>query len=446
MNTVFILHNDPILKEAKIINLLKKGVWLYFFLLIFEGALRKWFLPFLSTPLLIVRDPVAIALIFMCWKHNIIKANVYVLVMTLITMISFAASLVFGHGSLSVAIFGARILIIHFPVIFIIAKVFDLEDAIKMGKVMLVLTIIMAILIGLQFFSPQSAWVNRGIGGDTAGAGFSGADGYMRPPGTFSFTTGNVMFFSMAACYIFYFWLAKVKINRILLIAATVALLAAVPLSISRTLMFSIAVTFIFTIIAVASRPKLILRMLVFAIFAMLILVVLGNTDFFGTATGAFTNRFEAANRVEGGMSTTLFDRFFGKMIHAISGSDLPFFGYGLGMGTNAGSALLTGKANFLIAESEWSRLIGEMGFILGVFILILRAIFCADISIKSYKSIKLNNILPWLLLSFGITVILQGQWAQPTVLGFSTLIGGLILAASKKVDSIDNQEKLNLI
>ncbi len=36
--------------------ILKKGIWLYFFLLLFEGALRKWVLPSLSAPLLIVRD------------------------------------------------------------------------------------------------------------------------------------------------------------------------------------------------------------------------------------------------------------------------------------------------------------------------------------------------------------------------------------------------------
>ena len=39
---------------------LKIGIWIYFYLLIFEGALRKWFLPSLATPLLVVRDPVAL--------------------------------------------------------------------------------------------------------------------------------------------------------------------------------------------------------------------------------------------------------------------------------------------------------------------------------------------------------------------------------------------------
>ena len=43
-------------------------LWTYFWLLIFEGALRKWVLPGLSNPLLIVRDPVAILAIAAGWQ------------------------------------------------------------------------------------------------------------------------------------------------------------------------------------------------------------------------------------------------------------------------------------------------------------------------------------------------------------------------------------------
>ncbi|WP_111307957.1 hypothetical protein [Confluentibacter sediminis] len=436
MNKELVINTSNLIKEAAVLNLLKKGVWLYFFLLIFEGALRKWFLPFLSTPLLIVRDPLAIWLIYYSWKHNVLKPNMYVLAMTFIVLLSFFATLSFGHGNLKVAIFGVRVLIIHFPAMFIIGKVFDKDDVIKMGKVLLLICIPMVILIGLQFYSPQSAWVNRGVGGDIEGAGFSGSMGYFRPPGTFSFTTGNVMFFSFVACFVFYFWLAKIKINRIVLIAATFGLLAAIPLSISRTLMFSIGVTLIFTLFSVASNPKFFLRMFVFVILGGMTLVLLSNLSFFQTATEAFTSRFEVASREEGGVSNSLIDRFFGGMIAALGANDLPFFGYGLGMGTNAGAAMLLTKGKemtFLISEQEWLRVVGEMGFVLGILVLLIKVIFCADISMKSYKSLKSGNLLPWLLLSFGLLVLIQGQWAQPTVLGFATLSGGLILASAKK-------------
>src|SRR2546423_1330834 len=38
------------------------GIWVYLFLLLFEGALRKWILPSYSNHLLFVREPVVIAI------------------------------------------------------------------------------------------------------------------------------------------------------------------------------------------------------------------------------------------------------------------------------------------------------------------------------------------------------------------------------------------------
>ena len=89
---------------------------------------------------------------------------------------------------------------------FAIGAIFTVDDVIKVGKVTLWISIPMAVLIGLQFYSPQSAWVNRGVGGDESGAGFTGALGYFRPPGTFSFTNGNAFFFALVShvCILFF--------------------------------------------------------------------------------------------------------------------------------------------------------------------------------------------------------------------------------------------------
>jgi hypothetical protein len=40
--------------------------------------------------------------------------------------------------------------------------------------------------------------------------------------------------------------------------------------------------------------------------------------------------------------------------------------------------------------------------------------------------------LLPWILLSLFLTNIPQGQWGQPTSLGFSIVIGGFTIAALK--------------
>ena len=229
---------------------IKNGIWLYFILLIFEGALRKWVLPQFSTPLLLVRDPLVLYLFFSASYNRIIFFNSYIFYAILIVLISFTATMLIGHGNIYVAIYGARIFLIHFPMIFLIGMVFNRDDVIKMGKVILFISIPMSLLISIQFFSPQSAWVNKGIG-ESIGGGFSGAMGYMRPPGTFSFTSGVTSFFSLVAVFVLYFWIDTTKVNRLVLFLATIALLSAIPFSISRSLLFQIIISFIFTIIGI---------------------------------------------------------------------------------------------------------------------------------------------------------------------------------------------------
>src|ERR1700690_2343488 len=46
--------------EAAQLVILRRMIWLYFALLIAEGALRKWIVPSLSTPLLVIRDPLVL--------------------------------------------------------------------------------------------------------------------------------------------------------------------------------------------------------------------------------------------------------------------------------------------------------------------------------------------------------------------------------------------------
>jgi hypothetical protein len=422
---------------------IKKGIWLYFFLLIFEGALRKWIFPQLATPLLVVRDPVAIWLLITAWRNGKFPSNWYISGIYIISVLAVFTALTLGHGNLYVAIYGARIFLFHFPLMFIIGRSFSKEDVVKMGKVILWLSIPMVLLIAVQFNSPQSALVNRGIGGDLEGGGFSGALGFYRPPGTFSFTSGNSQFFCLVALFVIYFWLDSKGVNRILLIASTVAVIAAVPLSISRTLIFQITVSLAFTGFSIVRNPKLLGRLVLTISGLFIVVLLLNNFKFFQTATAALTTRLDDAGETEGGLKGTLGDRFLGGLISAVEATGQPFFGYGIGMGTNAGAKLLVGgDVEFLIAEEEWARLVGEMGTIMGLSVIFIRVHLCIKMGIESFKRLALNDILPWILLSWGFVTIAQSQWAQPTTLGFSTLIGGLILALL--IDKPGNELKSN--
>jgi hypothetical protein len=401
-------------------------------LLIFEGALRKWVLPGLATPLIVVRDPVALWLVYTASKKGLLKSG-YVKALWIIGVISTITAVLLGHGNIAVAIFGARILWIHFPLIFVIGNVFDRNEVVKMGKVLIYISIPMAVLIGLQFYSPQSALVNIGVGGDTAGGGFSGAMGFFRPPGTFSFTTGTSQFFGFAACFILYFWFFPEGINRGLLLAATIGLVAAIPFSISRGLFFQVMLAGIFTALAFSRKPKY-TRKIVIAIAGIAVIFILfSRVGFFQTATAAFSERFDNADAVEGGVKGVLVDRFLGGLVGVIVYSlSNPIFGYGIGMGTNIGAMLLTGQTKFLIAEGEWGRVIGEQGPIIGLMVIFIRLSIGFRLAKACYRKLASGDFLPWLLLSFSLLSVFQGGWAQATSLGFCVISGGLTLASLK--------------
>ena len=165
-----------------------------------------------------------------------------------------------------------------------------------------------------------------------------------------------------------------------------------------------------------------------------MLILVFKDHEAVKTPIEAFTSRFTTANEQEGGIKNVAGDRFLGGMFNAIiESSDQPFFGYGVGMGTNVGAMLLSGKLTFLISEGEWGRLIGEQGALLGVLVIALRLGFCFQLLVASYQRLQVSEILPWLLLSYTLINIAQGQWGQPTSLGFSILAAGLMLAVLGK-------------
>ncbi|KEO72297.1 hypothetical protein [Anditalea andensis] len=422
--------------EDSSVSSIKYAIWIYIGLLLFEGALRKWILPTLSGPLLLVREPIAIYILYLSIKKGFLYAHKYVLLTWLIGYISFIATMISGHGNWSVAIFGLRILWIQFPLLFIIGKVFDRKDVVLLGKLLLYVSIPMTVLMTIQFYSPQSAWINRGVGGNEAGGGFDGAMGFFRPPGTFSFINGLFLFYGLTAAYIFYFWLSsKDLVNKKTLILATICLMAAVPLSISRTLLLMVGICAFFALIAAAFNAKYLPKIVLAMVGLSVLFMALSNVGFFKTALEAFSVRMETAGAVEGGAKGIFLDRFLGGMLNSLSDTGkLPFFGLGLGMGTNAGTQLLTGGVNeYLIDEGEWGRLIGEMGFLFGLAAIIIRLVLIGEFAVKTFKCVRAGDFLPWLLFGNGFMLILQGQWGQPTSLGFSVLIGGLIIASYKK-------------
>jgi len=416
---------------------LKIAIWLYFLLWIFEGALRKWILPSLATPLLIVRDPIAIYIILRAFYLNVKFVNPYVVFGLIFTLLSLAITLSFGHGNLFVGLYGARIMMLHFPLIFIIGEVFTKKDVVKMGRILLVINIMMTIIVYFQFSSPQTAFINIGVGGEGS-AGFSGAMGYSRPPGTFSFTSGLTIFYAAVSVFVFYFWLSKDSSSKILLYSSTIALAVALPLTISRGAVVAVAIVGFFAIIASVTSIKMFSKVLITGFVFYIAFIVLQNfTTIFNVGTEVFMDRVEAVNTATGGgLKESILLRIVDDIVRPFT--ELfkhSLFAGNLGMGTNAGAQMLTGKISFLVSETEFARLVGEQGIIFGVGIMFIRIFLSINIAMKSWKLPKEERLLPFILCGAACPAIFQGQWAQPSVLGSAIITAGLVLASLKKED-----------
>ena len=440
------------LVEGDDYRLERKMIWIYLWLLIFEGALRKWFLPGLQQPLLLVREPIVIFLMLRALQGRMITSTL-ARVMMFVSTISLIMTFFVGHHNALVGFFGWRIYFFHFPFMYIMGHVLTRDDLMKMIRFLLYLSIPMTILVLLQFYSPQSAWVNRGIGGDMEGAGFGGALGYFRPPGTFSFTSGYVAYQAVVCASLLYYVTMnntlsdKYKFPQWMIYALVVFYMLSIPTSISRTHLFQTVAFLLFLGIASLRSDYMKSKFIRFIFFGALAIVLLMATGWADTQLEAFSSRMESASNTEGGVvEGSIGHRFFGSFYRGLEGAfRRPAFGYGIGLGTNAGAKMMGGNmyAFGFNGEEEWSRVTGECGLILGVAILFIRLFFSMNVWREAYYYLtKEKDILPWLLACGVLLTIPNGQWAIPTNLGFCMLFGGFALVAINTYEEDDEEEE----
>jgi hypothetical protein len=424
---------------------IRQLLWLYFWLLIFEGALRKWVLPGLSNPLLLVRDPIALLALWWGWPLLAKRPwSAWIQPLLLIGPIAFLLALTVGHGDLFTALYGTRVMVLQLPLIFLYGAVFDRADVIRFSWVLLWLSIPMAALIAAQSNLPDSHILNVGPGGQGTAA-FTGALGRSRPPGTFSFISGVASFFSLAAASLFillYNTRTGLK-ERIFSIVAGIALVVAMPVSISRSLLagYLMVVAGVFGAL-VLSRTRVI--SLILGLVAVLLAVGVATTvPAFQATSEAFVARWEMAGksgdygveRSEVGDLGVATAQIQGRVLPGFTGplsnlENIPLLGYGIGMGTNVGAQRLSGELVFLIGEGGWENSLGELGVSLGLTFLIWRVALAVWMLRLALRAAVQGNRMPLILLGASFIPVLNGQLSQPTGLGFIVLSGGLTLAA----------------
>ena len=409
---------------------IKKLIWLYFILLLFEGALRKWFLPGLSNGLLIVRDPIVLWIYYLSYSQGIFpSSNKYIVKLAQWTLLATALSIIINQAHPATIAYGARTNLLHFPLIFIMGRVLNKKDVINFGKAFLVLALPMTWIVAQQFQADRFDIMNVASGG--TGHQMMTSGDKVRASGTFSFISGIVFYYCFAVAFIIHGFLNKKAFPKWMLYSGTGATLLAMVTAGSRSVIAeSLQVVACFGFLAYY-KPKEFGRIgtSVFVI-SSIVIILYSQIDLFQEGLGFLSLRFEEASNVEGNPMEAYFVRYWEIIVSPYYFNMWTgFFGNGLGTATRAGSALGGGYGG---AELSWSRPVLENGFCVGGLFLAWRVWITKDLLLICIKAVKNGNYLAIFIFGAAGPVMMFGILGQPTNLGFAAFGGGLCLAAAK--------------
>jgi len=410
---------------------LRRLIFIYFWLLILEGAVRKWILPGLANPLLIIRDPVVLLIYLGAISRGIFPMNGFVITCVVLAVGNSFAALFVGQDNILVTLYGLRTSFLHIPLIFIMPAVLTRADVEKIGSWILITAIPMALLVLMQFRASPNAWINNGVGA-SEGAQLNVGFGKIRPPGTFSFTNGLALYLGLLAAFLLSFQLKKWQLSHRIALAAILSLGAMTAVSGSRGVLVSVVIIAAAMVYACLRNSAFIGAGIRTAVLIVVVCSALLLRHEFRLGVEIHSTRIETGGGVEKGLIERTTSGFLEPF--AIL-SDVPILGQGIGLGTTAGAGLIYGgERRFLIAEGEWLRVIRESGPVLGFAYLAMRVGIVLLLIVGANRAIADDNPLPVLLCAAISPVVLSGQFGVPTILGFAVFGAGLCLAAGNAV------------
>ncbi len=414
--------------EASDYAFIKKLIWSYFLLLLFEGALRKWFLPGLSQGLLIIRDPIVIWIYYLCYAQGVFPLNNKYLQRcfqwgALAIVLSF---LINQAHPLTIA-YGARTNLLHFPLIFIMARVLTFKDVLSFGKAFLLLALPMTWIVAQQFQADRFDTINTAAGG--IGHQIMTSGDKVRASGTFTFVSGIVFYYCFTVAYIIYGFLVKGAFPKWMLYLGTSATLLAMVTAGSRAVIAECLQVLACIGFLAYFKPSEFGKIAgsIFG-FSTLGLILYTQVDLFQEGLDFLSLRFEEAANVEGNPIEAYFIRYYEIIVSPYYFNMWTgFFGHGLGTATRAGTALGGGMGG---AEISWSRQVLENGLLVGGFYILWRLWIFKDMMMACMKGVQRGAFLAIFLFGAAAPIILFSPFGQPTNLGFAAFGGGLCLAA----------------
>lgn len=424
---------------------------IFYLLLIFEGALRKWIWPSHGEILFFIRDPVALAIYALAIRHSLFPARHPLLLagmafaglgtlMILVQALGVAATI---HDWPILAAYGWRNYFLYIPLPFVLAETLRRADIERLIKITLVLTVPVAILVFLQFRAPPYAPINVGFATNIAEQfrGLTVDAEHTRPMGFFTSDVGQKEFTVSSLAMILSLWIlpaARRYVRVWQLIVATCAVLTCLAIGESRGAMVHSGIIVVAALVSgfVMWRARISARAILLPSALAALAVVLYPIVFPG-GYSAFVDRWTRAAATES--AVTKFG-IFGRALYGFIDffnlmGTTPVAGYGIGLAGNASLTLGVVIPGFHgWAETDWARHVVDLGPIVGVGFIIYRIILVAWLGRACLGGARAAaDPLPILWFAFVGVELLYGQiTGHGTVNGYAWFFTGLCLAAAR--------------
>jgi hypothetical protein len=408
---------------------------IFLFLIIFEGVIRKWITPDLSSIFLFIRDPIClyIYVLGLLGYRSRGRSWLFIYLCFCIVFVLLAILQNFElSGNVIIIVVAFRYYLFFVPMAFLMYENLLESDIYRISRKLICISPPLAVLVIVQFYSPVSSIVNKGIQIDDFI--FQVVEGVVRPYGTFTFAAGQVYFavLCLASAIVCFHAPPSQRPNSYWLVAGTAGAVTMGALSGSRSYFLSALTVFIgyMAVGFVTGRLRSAFRALLIGagllgVFGIAFVVV------FPQALVTMSERQENAVGEEGSTQDRLlyiFTEFADEL------SSTPAFGRGVGLGTNAGTFVGTGERGFALAEYEWTRLVQELGPFVGILIIFTRILLFCYLGMIALRASKLLcNNSPGAIFGFVGPLVLIGQvTTQNTILGLTWFAMGYLLAMAR--------------
>lgn len=396
------------------------GLLLFLFLLIYDGALRKWVLPSAEQLLFIAKDALLLGLLAYALL-NLPRASTFKMQPAAGVLLAlYAAWVLLESGNFSlpsylVGIWGLKAHLLYASLILLLPLAFNSLDGLLRTLVKIFPWVVVPVctVAFIQLASPADSLINQSLKGGTEGAAYFGEANLVRVTGTFSYTWGMSSFVQTSVLLGMALFMAGVRSTKFLV--GLGFSLAALPATGSRGVILVVTVSAIIMLLAAMTSKLIGTKM---AVRIVVVMAVLGAASLQtqDAAWAALQQRAEQASYDQ--------NRAFTVFTNAFAYFDVAgFLGFGAGAANLGSPALVNDMTPFSWLpvgnrfEEESGRIVLELGMFGWLISLAMRVVlffWSAKLAVRGRtRTVRVAAVLALPVMALGMYVG-NGVFAPP--------------------------------